>query len=142
MQNKIIFFFKSSSWELFSKDEPLGSLNFWFFLALNSIPNKTIINFSVYFYNCFANTIAGNICDIGLCRRRLDRFTHQQSHASQLTQHSPAGEQGLSRTAPAFAAAASASAAATAVAGKLENEAQKRGLMHAQLKSWNDFDER
>ena len=43
IKNKTIFFFKLISSILFSKEEVLGSLNLWFFLALNSIPSNTTI---------------------------------------------------------------------------------------------------
>ena len=43
IENKTIFFLKLISSILFSKEEVLGSLNLWFFLALNSIPSNTTI---------------------------------------------------------------------------------------------------
>ena len=54
MDNKIIFCFILISSNLFSKLETLGSLNFWFFLALNSMPNKTTIKVNARIDNCEA----------------------------------------------------------------------------------------
>ena len=60
----------------------------------------------------------------------MDRLTQQHAHAAQLTQHRPAGEEGLSRTAPTTATAAASCLVATAVAAQLQNKAQQQRVAH------------